>query len=591
MAAVIGRDFDAELLTEAAEVDSERVLDALETAEEGRLVEATPGRARFTFVHALVRSTLYDEIPTTRRCVCTAAWLRRSNRVPPATRTFSRVWLAITAKPAALGETEKAIRYATQAAEQATRTSRTRKRPTCTNARSRCSSRAATTSGRIGATCLIALANARSAAGDRDAAHGAAHEAAQHGREVDRPDLLADAAISMGGIRAVDRSGRRRRSVGRTVRGDPGCVAPGRFSGARHGRGPPRRRAVLPARGERAASGTDGRCGVDGASPRRSGDARLRARHAHWGMWAPGTARERLAIAEEILQLGRTAGDRGLELSGAQWAFGDLMELGDTDRADEMLAIELTIATELNRPDYLWHAGVHQCTRVLMDGRYDDAAQLADEVHAHGQAAHIETAFQMYGVEQFELTRARGGAEALEPLALAMVEQYPLLPAWRCGLAYLYSMLERPDDVEEQLEILAANGFDDLPTDANWMVGVAILTLACASVGDGERAGRLYDMLLPYRDYFVMSGMPALSTGSAELCLGARSRHDEPLGIGRRAFRPLRGMQRRLGQLRVVCAREVRVRRFCSHAEEIRSTHRASAACSASASPEPPRWG
>ncbi len=129
---------------------------------------------------------------------------------------------------------------------------------------------------------------------------------------------------------------------------------------------------------------------------------------AHWGMWAPGTARERLAIAEEILQLGRTAGDRGLELSGAQWAFGDLMELGDTARADEMLAIELTIATELNRPDYLWHAGVHQCTRVLMDGRYEDAAQLADEVHAHGQAAHIETAFQMYGVEQFELDARTG---------------------------------------------------------------------------------------------------------------------------------------------------------------------------------------
>ncbi len=119
VAAVIGRDFDAELLTEAAQVDSERVLDALETAEQGRLVEATPGRARFTFVHALVRSTLYDEIPTTRRLrlhrrVAQALEPRAGgdeNVLPSLARHYCEA--------AALGETEKAIRYATQAAERA----------------------------------------------------------------------------------------------------------------------------------------------------------------------------------------------------------------------------------------------------------------------------------------------------------------------------------------------------------------------------------------------------------------------------------------------------------------------------------------
>jgi tetratricopeptide (TPR) repeat protein len=240
---------------------------------------------------------------------------------------------------------------------------------------------------------------------------------------------------------------------------------------------------------------------------------------AHWGMWTPGTARERLAIAEEILQLGRTVGNRGLELSGAQWAFGDLMELGDAERADEMLSVELTIAAELNRPDYLWHAGVHHCARVLMDGRLDDAARLADEALAYGQAAHIETGLMMYGVEQIELARARGGLEALEPLIADMVEKYPLLPAWRTGLVYLYTMLDRPDDVREQIEVLATDDFAALPVDVNWGIAIVLVIMGCAFVGDRERAGRLYDMLLPYREYFVMSGMPALSSGSAELVL------------------------------------------------------------------------
>jgi hypothetical protein len=220
-----------------------------------------------------------------------------------------------------------------------------------------------------------------------------------------------------------------------------------------------------------------------------------------------------------MLELGREAGNRGLEAGAAQWAFGDLMELGDTDRADEMLAIEQTIAAELNHPDYLWNAGVHKCVRLLMDGRYDDAAQLAEESLAHGQAARTQTALMMYGVAQFEQARARGGAEALEPLAVAMVEQYPLLPAWRYGLAYVYSLLEQPDAARVQLEVIAANDFDDLLPDANWSIAVGLIIMVCAFVGDAQRAGLLYDMLLPYREYYVMSGMPALSCGSVELFL------------------------------------------------------------------------
>ena len=125
----------------------------------------------------------------------------------------------------------------------------------------------------------------------------------------------------------------------------------------------------------------------------------------------------------------------------------------------------------------------------------------------------------MYGVTQFEESRARGGAVALEPLAFSMVEQYPLLPVWRYGLAYVYSLVDQPDDARAQLEIIAAHDFDDLPSDANWPIAVALIIMVCAFVDEAERAGRLYDLLLPYREYNVTSGMPALSCGSAELFL------------------------------------------------------------------------
>ncbi len=266
------------------------------------------------------------------------------------------------------------------------------------------------------------------------------------------------------------------------------------------------------------------------------------------------------------------------------------MELGDTERADEMLATEMTIAAELNRPDLLWIAGVHRCTRVLMEGRYDDGAQLADEALAYGQAAHIETALQMYGVAQIDLARARGGVEALEPLVAGMVEQYPLLPAWRTGLVYLYAMLDRPDDVRDQLEILAADDFADLPTDANWGIAIALLILACAIVDDQPRAERLYEMLSPYGEYCVIAGMPAISVGQPSSF--SPSRQAPPtVGSWPTSTSPAPwSATPRSAHGHGPCTESTSTP-HCSCGEVIRPTHRASAACSASASPAPPRWG
>jgi tetratricopeptide (TPR) repeat protein len=519
VAAVIGRDFDAELLTAATEMDAERVLDALETAEAGRLIEASPGHAQFRFVHALVRSTLYDDIPTTRRlrlhrCVARALEQRAAtnNALLP---TLARHYC----EAAALGETEKAIRFATEAADGAIA------RLAYEEAADLYERALALTEPRSGderahrGDLLIELANARLAAGDRGAARQAAFEAAQFGREVGRPDLLADAVIGMAEHRRPTEAGM----------GDEALVAlcEETLDALPTGDSVPRAKVtarlavelhVLAEAGERRRALTDDAV----AMARRLDDPATLAHvlvSAHWSIWTPGTAWERLAIAEEILQLGRRAGNRDLELNGALWAFNDLMELGETARADDMLTIQVAIAAELNRPDRLWNACVNRCTRLLMEGRYDEAAQLADEALAHGQTAQIEPAIAAYGSEQLELARARGGLEAFEPLILGIVEQYSPLPIWRCGLAYLYATLERADEARAQIDILAADGFDHLPTDSTWLVSVGCLIAACAFVGDSERAARLYDMLMPYRDYFVTVGTVHLSTGSVELQL------------------------------------------------------------------------
>ena len=68
VAAVIGREFDLDVLARASQHDDERTLDLIEAAQRARLVQESPGAVgRYLFVHALIRETLYDQLSAFRR--------------------------------------------------------------------------------------------------------------------------------------------------------------------------------------------------------------------------------------------------------------------------------------------------------------------------------------------------------------------------------------------------------------------------------------------------------------------------------------------------------------------------------------------
>ena len=67
-AAVIGRDFDLDLLAAAAAVSIDELMDMLEGAVAAALVREVPDQpGHFQFAHALIQHTLYDDLGPTRR--------------------------------------------------------------------------------------------------------------------------------------------------------------------------------------------------------------------------------------------------------------------------------------------------------------------------------------------------------------------------------------------------------------------------------------------------------------------------------------------------------------------------------------------
>ena len=114
VASVIGREFDLDVLAPASGLSEEDVLLALGGAVQGRLVDEV-SIDRWRFSHALVRSTLYDELGTSRRVrlhrtVAQIIEERRPEDLSALARHFGEAAVA--------GTTEQAVRYALAAGDR-----------------------------------------------------------------------------------------------------------------------------------------------------------------------------------------------------------------------------------------------------------------------------------------------------------------------------------------------------------------------------------------------------------------------------------------------------------------------------------------
>jgi tetratricopeptide (TPR) repeat protein len=514
-ASIIGREFGLGLLAPLLGKPVPDVIDALEAAIRDGLVVEVPGYVdRFAFCHALVRVTLYRrQAPSLRmqlHAQCAEALEAHYAGSRPHSAELAHHFFEarhVLGGDRALVYTREAAKWATEslAHEEAV-------------AHKMHAVQILAEQGRHRERCELLLSSGRGLwrAGEADAARKVYAAAAELARELDEPELLAQAALGFGRRDYAPGEVDERHialleeALERLGPEDSGwrarCLAA--LADAEHFRAGPAEVQAL----SREAVAMARRIGDEGALV--------------WALAGLNTALlhiefldERLAVNQEMLELVRdTHRDEqaAYALHGRLYA---LFELGDIETARREHAALVELADQLKQPLYQHFATAWTAKQMEMAGRFAEAEALAVKSLNYAERAHLAYAHSNYAGQLFGLRRDRGELGRLPAEVREHIGERPRLPVWRAGMVCALLDAGQRERAQADFAALAADDFAGVPRDLFWLGAMCLLAEACGNLGDRARAEVLYRRLEPYAERNAQIGL-AVFVGTVQRFLG-----------------------------------------------------------------------
>ncbi|OLF14664.1 ATP-binding protein [Actinophytocola xanthii] len=509
VAAVLGLDFDLEVLSAVLERPEEAT--AAQAAEAVRarvLVRELWAPARFRFVHALLRQTLYSRLAPGRRVDLHARAARaverrhRDNLSPHTAQVAHHLWEAGT-------DPTRALEYTIEAARQAMHALAYEEAVTLFARAATILEESSPASAVRRCDLLLELADAQLATEDSAAARKTFKEVALLAQRAGAPECLARAALAVGNVYAFGVLDNLEVGLLRTaLKALPGDEVKlrarllARLAKALVLTSAPERRAEL---GEEAVE-----------LAQRTGDPEVLGwvlLDRHIAIWGSAPAPERLGMATGIVELAEEIDDRDLLACGRVLRLANLLELGDIAAYGAEIHLLEQLVRENRMTELQWHVPLLRATEAHIAGRLAEAERWAEYGLALGRRVNHPGIDRWYMAAKSLLKLWQGRTEDVELLARQLIERAPAVSVLRTALALILAETGRPEEAAIELERQGADGFSRVHRDFTWLVNISCLAAICHRVGSRSHAVVLYELLLPHAPYLVRANQVGVGCG------------------------------------------------------------------------------
>ena len=128
-----------------------------------------------------------------------------------------------------------------------------------------------------------------------------------------------------------------------------------------------------------------------------------------------------------------------------------------------------------------------------------------------------------YAVQSLFVARERRELDGLVELLDALADEHPNQPGFLTTAAWARIETGRFDEARVQFDVIGADGFTSILRNGVWLPNMRLLSeIACALETPGP-AARIYELMLPYRDRYIVTSRVLSFLGSVEHSLGALS--------------------------------------------------------------------
>ena len=542
LAAVIGRDFDLDVLLAASDTTPDDLLDTLEGAATVSLVREPLDRPGwYTFAHALIQRTLYEGIGASRRALLhrrvfdVLAQRDASSGTGPARVSAAEMarHLVASARPDDSGDV---VRYASRAAEEAVAALNPEE---AVRWYSVALDALGDETGVTRAQVLAKLGDAQRQTGDL-AYRATLLEAARLALEFDDVDTLVSAALAnsrqiqstTGTIdqERVDVLEASLHRVGPTPTPERARLL-AHLASDRSYDGDPERRARLVEEALAIARQVD--------DPATLFDVLLR----RVGIWMPADVGERLAETAETLAIAEALADPVARFWALFYRAMVAAEAADRALLDKCRRRLPDEARSTGQPMLLWSTTYAQSWQALLDGDIEQAESLTAEALELGMATGQPDALAIYGGQMVDLRWHQGRDVELVELIEQMVQATPEIDSFQAALARIYADIGRADDARALLAAGAAERFAH-PLDPLATTTIALWCETAIQLADTAAAAILIERLASFADQVICSGVNIFGSldhyrGALSAVLGRHEDAERLLTLGLAAHRSL----------------------------------------------------